>query len=109
LAELLAVVAFVVLAGWAFTQTSAQGTLRPIDPEALVYGASQDRWMGIYFEDQPVGYAVTSQSATVDGGSLVRTRSLFRVVCSASSSSWTPTRSSCPRAGSGEPASSTWS
>ncbi len=80
MAELLAVVAFVVLAGWAFTQTSAQGTLRPIDPEALVYGASQDRWMGIYFEDQPVGYAVTSQSATVDGGSLVRTRSLFRVV-----------------------------
>jgi hypothetical protein len=74
------VVAFVVLAGWAFTRDDAQGTLRPIDPQALIHGASQDRWMGIFFEDQPVGYAVTSQSATVDGGSLIRTRSLFRVV-----------------------------
>ncbi len=73
-------VAFVFLAGWALTRQAAQTTLRPIDPEALVTGSSKDRWMGIFFEDQPVGYAVTSQSATVDGGTLMRTRSLFRVV-----------------------------
>ena len=79
-AELLAVVAFVVLAGWAVTREQTQGNLRPIDPEALVTGASQDRWMGIFFEDQPVGYAVTSQSATVGGGTLTRSRSLFRIV-----------------------------
>jgi len=74
------VLAFVALAGWVLTRDAEQGVLRPIDPEALVTGPSQDRWMGIYFEDQPVGYAVTSQSSTVDGGTLIRSRSLFRVV-----------------------------
>jgi hypothetical protein len=73
-------VAFVALAGWALTRDQAVGNLRPIDPEALVTGASQDRWMGIFFEDQPVGYAVTSQSATTGGGTLTRSRSLFRIV-----------------------------
>ncbi len=80
LVELLAVVAFVALAAWATTRGDVQGALRPIDPEALVTGPSQDRWMGIFFEDQPVGYAVTSQSNTADGGALVRSRSLFRMV-----------------------------
>ncbi len=73
-------VAFVALAGFALTRVDARGDLRPIDPQALITGASQDRWMGIFFEDQPVGYAVTSQSNTVDGGALVRSRSLFRIV-----------------------------
>ena len=78
--EILAVVAFLALAGWAISRDAEQGDMRPIDPDALITGPSQDRWMGIFFEDQPVGYAVTSQSSTTDGGSLVRSRSLFRIV-----------------------------
>ena len=71
---------FVGLAGWAVARQDQVGDLRPIDPAALATGPSHDRWMGIFFEDQPVGYAVTSESSTDDGGSLVRSRSLFRVV-----------------------------
>jgi hypothetical protein len=50
-----------------------------IDPDALVLGPSQERWMGIFFEDQHVGFSV-ARSATVDGGgTLYEGRSQFRV------------------------------
>ncbi len=69
-----------VLAAWALTRPEQQGSLRAIDPEALASGPGEEEWMGIFFEEQPVGYAVNSQSATVDGGLLLRGRSLFRIV-----------------------------
>jgi hypothetical protein len=79
-AEILAVLGFLAVAIWAIGQGAQERGLRPIDPAALATGAAQERWMGIYFEDQPVGYAVSSQTPTVEGGTLVRSRSLFRVV-----------------------------
>jgi hypothetical protein len=80
IAEILVFAAFLALTAWAMVRDTTQGELRPIDPEALVTGASQERWMGIFFEDQPVGYAVSSQSPTSAGGTLTRSRSLFRIV-----------------------------
>ncbi len=74
------VVAFLGFAAWAVTRTETIGTMRPIDPAALAAGPGQDRWMGIFFEEQPVGYAVTSRTPTVDGGLLMRSRSLFQIV-----------------------------
>jgi hypothetical protein len=79
-AEVLGVLAFLILGGLALQGSSDTRALRPIDPAALSAGPGQDRWMGIFFEDQPVGYAVSSQVPTVEGGTLLRSRSLFRLV-----------------------------
>ncbi|MFH1465836.1 MAG: transglutaminase-like domain-containing protein [Pseudomonadota bacterium] len=72
--------AFLVLGGLALLGSSDTRTLHPIDPAALSAGPGQDRWMGIFFEDQPVGYAVSSQIPTLEGGMLLRSRSVFRLV-----------------------------
>jgi hypothetical protein len=58
---------------------SERYTVVPIDPRALVLGHSQDRWMGIFFEDQHVGFAVNRSSAVSGGGMLYEARSQFRV------------------------------
>ena len=76
--EAAALVAFLVLAGVFVAQSRAQ-QLIPIEIEALAAGPSSEAWMGIYFEDQKVGYAVSSETPTVDGGLLLRNRSAFEI------------------------------
>jgi len=76
--EALALVGFMVLAGAFVAQSRAQ-QLIPIELEALATGPSSEAWMGIYFEEQKVGYAVSSETPTVDGGLLLRSRSAFEI------------------------------
>jgi len=73
------VVLFVALLGWALGRTP-EGSIRPIQAAALASGPSSERWMGIFYEDQAVGYAVSSEVATEDGGLLIQDRSVFRMV-----------------------------
>lgn len=54
-------------------------TLVPISVEALASGETTEEWLGIYFEDQKVGYAVNTRVATVDGGTLLQNHSAFTV------------------------------
>ena len=75
--EASAVVIWLGLAAALVSQDTERGALIPIDPAALVTGESQDVWMGIYFDGQKVGYAVNSETPTVDGGVLMRHRSAF--------------------------------
>jgi hypothetical protein len=60
-------------------QGEAGGQLLPLDASALAGGPSQERWMGIFFEDQHVGYAVSRATPTTGGGQLFEERSRFTV------------------------------
>lgn len=76
--EAAALLLFVALAAF-FVVDARRSELIPIQAEALTAGPSSEAWMGIYFEDQKVGYAVSSQAPTVDGGLLLRNRSAFEI------------------------------
>jgi len=79
--EVAAVAAWIVLAGISLMGSEEDtGTLIPIDVDALVTGAVAEEWMGIYVEDQKVGYAFTGTAGTVDGGKLIQSRSAYRMM-----------------------------
>ena len=77
--EAVALVAFVVLLGVLGSRGDVEGVVVPIDVEALSSGSLEESWMGVYFQGQKVGYAVSSQTETVDGGQLLRNRSAFEL------------------------------
>ena len=77
--ESVAIVAWLSLAGVLLFSENTDGSVESINPKALQLGPSQERWMGIFFEDQHVGFSV-SRSANIDGGgTLFEGRSQFRV------------------------------
>jgi hypothetical protein len=49
----------------ALLRTAADSAVVPIDVQALKMGTTRERWLGIYFQDQHVGYTV---SRARDGG-----------------------------------------
>ena len=77
--ETTALVAWMALAGWMLFRDDADAQLVPIDPAALSTSAASESWMGIYFQGQKVGYAVSSEAPTADGGRLLRNRSAFKL------------------------------
>ena len=77
--EGLALAVWLALAGVLVTSGGDRGIVRPINPEALVLGISQERWMGILFEEQHVGYSVSRSAPVQGGGTLFEGRSQFRV------------------------------
>jgi len=76
--EIAALVAFVAF-GIALLRTAADSAVVPIDVQALKTGKTRERWLGIYFQDQHVGYSVSRTSEVEGGGTLYEQRSLFRV------------------------------
>lgn len=77
--EVLSLVTWVGLAvAYAARSLSDQGPVR-LDTRALVVGAAEERWNGIFFQDQHVGYSVSRVSPAVEGGTLYEQRSQFRV------------------------------
>lgn len=79
LVEGLGLTIWLVLAGLLLHQGADRSTIQPIDPKALVLGVSKERWMGIFFEDQHVGFSVQRSAPIADGGVLFEGRSQFRV------------------------------
>ncbi len=73
-------VCWLALFAWVLLKNEPTGALVPIDADALISGPANEQWMGIFFEEQPVGYATNSRAATHDGGQLLRGRSVFRVI-----------------------------
>lgn len=53
--------------------------LRPLTASALEASITQERWNGIFFADQHVGYSVARSSQLDDGRRLMEQRSVFRV------------------------------
>jgi hypothetical protein len=76
--ETLAIVVWVGLAA-AMLWEGDDHQMVPLNSEALVTGPSRERWYGIFFQDQHVGFTVSRSSATEDGGTLYEQRSSFRV------------------------------
>jgi len=77
--EGLAVVLWLVLASVLIGDGGNDRLVRAIDPKALVLGPSQERWMGILFDDQHVGFSVSRSASIEGGGILFEGRSQFRV------------------------------
>ncbi len=69
--------AFATLAGVALFQ--AEPPLAPIDAAALAVGPTEERWQGIFVQDTHVGYAVTREAATAEGGRVFSGQSAFRI------------------------------
>lgn len=79
LTELASLGAFVVLSVILVVSNRAGGELVPLDAEALAAAPGQERWYGIFFQDQHVGFTVTRTTPVEGGGVLQETRSSFRV------------------------------
>lgn len=79
LVEILAILSFVGIAAAFAMQTGSRSSMVPLDVEALASGPTRERWMGIFFDEQKVGYAVTRSSSVQGGGTLLEGRSRFRL------------------------------
>ena len=77
--EVVALAAWLSLASFLTLRGSETQVVQAIDPEALVLGPSQERWMGIFFQEQHVGFAVQRTSPIEGGGVLYEGRSQFQV------------------------------
>jgi hypothetical protein len=75
--ESLFVVSFLTIAGLALLD--AEPPLAPIDVAALSVGPTEERWQGIFVQDAHVGYAVTREASTADGGRVFSGQSAFRI------------------------------
>ena len=62
--ELLALLCWFGLAG-ALIWSGDDRNMVPLSAEALVAGPSQERWYGIFFQDQHVGFSVSRQSLSL--------------------------------------------
>ena len=77
--EILSLLVWLGLAGaYAARAMEDRGPV-PLDTRALVVGTAEERWSGIFFQDQHVGYSVSRVSPAVDAGTLYEQRSQFRV------------------------------
>jgi len=77
--EGLALCVWLALAGLVVFEGGNERIVRSIDPKALTLGPSQERWMGIFFEEQHVGYALSRSAPITSGGTIFEGRSQFRV------------------------------
>jgi hypothetical protein len=76
---MIALVAWLGLVGALAVRGGNEHAVEPIDPDAMVLGPSQERWMGIFFQDQQVGFAVRRTSPVEGGSTLFEGRSQFQV------------------------------
>ncbi len=77
--ELVALLAFIGLSLGFVVSHGSDSSLVPLDVDALATGPSRERWMGIFFDDQKVGYAVNRSAPVAGGGTLHEGRSHFRL------------------------------
>ena len=78
--ELLGRLVFLVLCAAHIHESRQAKGLIPMDVRDLSVGPSQERWYGIFFQDQHVGFAMNRSASTADGGKVHEGRSQFRVV-----------------------------
>ncbi len=75
--EGLSVVAFVAVAASALVVPDR--VFAPLDVVALSVGPAEERWMGIFMQDQHIGYAVSRVGPTADGGRVFQQQSVFSI------------------------------
>ena len=77
--EIISILCWLILAGYLLVEHYTQDGLKPISLEALEASSSEERWNGIFFQDQHVGYSVSKSTIAEDGTMLLEQRSLFHV------------------------------
>jgi hypothetical protein len=74
-----ALVAFLALCVALVISRATAPPMVALDPAALAAGPAAERWYGIFFQDQHVGWSLSRVSPMPDGGQLFEQRSSFRV------------------------------
>jgi len=77
--EVLGLVAFLLLCGMQFISNQTETHLVPLSAAALTTTDGDERWNGVFFEDQHVGFTVTRSTPATGGGTLYESRSSFRI------------------------------
>ena len=78
--EILGVITFLALSSYYIWEGRQQSGLLPLDAKALEAKQGNERWNGIFIQDQHVGFAVNRTSSLEDGSLLLENRSLMKVV-----------------------------
>lgn len=77
--EILSVALFVSLLAAFIWQSDPEGSLVPLDAEALSSGPSKERWYGIFLQGQHIGFSMSRSTPAADGQTLFEQRSSFRI------------------------------
>jgi len=79
--ELAGLLAFLLVAVvFVLERPDADQNIPALDGKTLAVGPGQERWTGIFFQDQPVGFSVTRNSPVQDGGVLYEQRAAFQLM-----------------------------
>jgi transglutaminase-like putative cysteine protease len=77
--EVTCLLGFLVLLGVQVIESQNPIELVPLSKDALTTGPSRERWNGVFFEDQHVGFTVTRSTPTTADGTLYESRSTFSI------------------------------
>ena len=77
--EVFSVLAWIVLAVILVIQSQSKLHLQPLTIEALQSSSSSERWNGLFFHDQQVGFSVSRTNISEDGTMLLEQRSMLRI------------------------------
>ncbi len=77
--EVTGLLVFLFLAGVQLMDARSETSMVPLSAAALTSGPSSERWSGVFFQDQHVGFTVTRTTPTAEGGTLYESRSSFRI------------------------------
>ena len=77
--EVVGLVVFFGLCAVQLVDAQTETHLVPLSAEALTTTDGNERWNGVFFQDQHVGFTVTRSTPVTTGGTLYESRSSFRV------------------------------
>ena len=78
--EIFGICAWISLSSLDLWQSTQESELIPLDAKALKAQQGNERWNGIFFQDQHVGFTVNRTSALEDGRMLLEQRSMLKLV-----------------------------
>jgi len=78
--EILGIIAWIALSTVDIWNTTQKSELIPLDSKALKAQQGNERWNGVFFQDQHVGFTVNRTSALEDGRMLLEQRSMLKLV-----------------------------
>ncbi len=78
--EILGICAWIGLSTIDIWRTTHETELIPLDAKALKAQQGNERWNGVFFQDQHVGFTVNRTSALEDGRMLLEQRSMLKLV-----------------------------
>ena len=77
--EVISIIVWISLVAVLFVQAQNKQHLQPLTVEALQSSKSSERWNGLFFHDQQVGFSVSRTNTADDGTMLLEQRSMLRI------------------------------